>query len=259
MKLLFSEATPDYQAYCFPYVIWGFPEAGETPADMMAAGFLPGTRQLDRFYLCRQVRVRLGRFSASSENRRILRKNSELICRIVPRAEYEYTEEKRAVYLDYCAKRLGEAYGPGRLDGLFGSRLLTHCLTVTEPGGREVGCATLYVEAGRSALYYMAFYDLEMLERKVGMFMMTSAVKLLAEGGLEFLHLGTCYSQSALYKTQFAGCEFFNGFRWSGNMEELKGLLRRQENARKHYLEDGPALGAFYGETAAELAVRYGW
>ena len=74
MKLLFSEARADYANYIFPYAIWAFPEAGETPGDLFNQGCLPSSRNLDRFYLCRQVRVNLAKFKPSSENRRILRK-----------------------------------------------------------------------------------------------------------------------------------------------------------------------------------------
>ena len=72
MKLAFSESQPDYGHYIFPYAIWAFPEPGETPADFFDRGFLPSSRDLDRFYLCRQVRVNLRQYRTSSENRRIL-------------------------------------------------------------------------------------------------------------------------------------------------------------------------------------------
>ena len=68
MKLLFSEARADYAHYIFPYAIWAFPEAGETPGDLFDQGFLPSSRNLDRYYLCRQVRVNLAKFKPSSEN-----------------------------------------------------------------------------------------------------------------------------------------------------------------------------------------------
>ena len=74
MKLLFSEQNSDYEHYQFPYAIWAVPEEGESPSDIFDAGFLPSSRNLDRFYLCRQVRVNLAKFKPSSENRRILRK-----------------------------------------------------------------------------------------------------------------------------------------------------------------------------------------
>ena len=100
MKLLFSEAAVDYPHYIFPYAIWAFPEPNETPANLFDQGFLPSSRHLDRFYLCRQVRVDLRKFSASSENRRILRKGEGLAARLVPRAEFDYTPARREALQD---------------------------------------------------------------------------------------------------------------------------------------------------------------
>jgi hypothetical protein len=78
------------------------------------------------------------------------------------------------------------------------------------------------------------------------MFMMTSTVTLLAERGLKYLYLGSCYSQNAMYKTQFTGAEFFNGVRWSTNLEELKYLIRREDHAR-HLLETQEYRETFCG------------
>jgi len=70
------------------------------------------------------------------------------------------------------------------------------------------------------------------------MFMMTSAVKFFAEQGFRHVYLGTCYSRSALYKTQFPGIQFFNGFKWSDNIEELKYLVDRgHKEVKQHLLE----------------------
>jgi hypothetical protein len=79
------------------------------------------------------------------------------------------------------------------------------------------------------------------------MFMMTSAVSLFAERGFAHLYLGTCYSQTALYKTQFAGAEFFNGFRWSSDMDELKFIIKRdKKELYEHLLEAEEYRGEFY-------------
>jgi hypothetical protein len=78
------------------------------------------------------------------------------------------------------------------------------------------------------------------------MFMMTTAVSLFAERGFQFLYLGSCYSENALYKTQFAGAEFFNGVRWSPNLEELKYLVRRT-NHEHHLFESQEYRRGFCG------------
>jgi hypothetical protein len=76
------------------------------------------------------------------------------------------------------------------------------------------------------AYYYYAFYDLAEAGSHLGMAMMTRAVAWAQESGLGHLHLGTCYAEKALYKTQFEPMEFFNGHRWSRNRDELRHLLR---------------------------------
>jgi len=85
MNLLFSEQNSDYEHYQFPYAVWAVPEPGEAPSDIFNAGFLPSSRNLDRFYLCRQVRVNLAKFKPSSENRRIRRTGAGIDVKLVPR------------------------------------------------------------------------------------------------------------------------------------------------------------------------------
>src|SRR5688572_8741396 len=229
MKLLFSEAKADYDHYIFPYAIWAFPEAGETPGDLFNQGFLPSSRNLDRFYLCRQVRVNLAQFKPSSENRRILRKfnwspsppstpltggqsmgeaggreggknspkNSRieplnvttplpslsspsegeervaagrersgppsahgeghktpaLDVKLVPRAQFDYTPERRQFFKTYADIKFGkEVMSFERLDALFAAPIISHLLVFTDAeSGTEVGTATLYVESGEMA------------------------------------------------------------------------------------------------------------
>ena len=288
MKLLFSEAEADYAHYIFPYAIWAFPEAGETPGDLFNQGCLPSSRNLDRFYVCRQVRVNLAGFKPSSENRRILRKGADLDVNLVPRAQFDYTPERRQFYKTYADIKFGkDVMSFERLDALFASPIISHLLVFTDAhAGAEVGTATLYVEGDELAYYYYAFYDLNYYAEylspsppstpltggqkmsegggreggeghkiPLGMFMMTSAVARFAELGLRFLYLGTCYSRHALYKTQFTGAQFFNGFRWSDNLDELKYLLRRAaEPQHQHLLESVEYREMFYGGDLGQIA-----
>lgn len=255
MKLLFSEAAPDYEHYIFPYAIWGFPEAGETPATFFESGFLPSTRELDRFYLARQIRVRLKDFQASSENRRILRKGTGVTWRLQKREEFTLTEERQAFCKKYADARFGaEVMSEERLRTLFSAPVASHIMVFQE-GETEVGYVVLYLERPRVAFYYYSFYDLSLFEKNLGLFLMTSAVQHFSTDGFDHLYLGTCYSERALYKTQFSGFEFFNGFSWSTNLGELKYLVGRQgQTPGKHLLESQEYLSNFHGKTPKELA-----
>lgn len=258
MKFLFSEARPNHDDYVYPYAIWALPEAHEQPSDLFDAGFLPSNHQLERFYLCRQVRVDLAKFAPSSENRRVLRKGGGVTATLVPRAEFEFTAERRDFCLRYTQVKI-PGMTPERLASLFANPVTTHVLVFGElASGRELGYVTLYHEPGRMAFYYYAFYDLAAAQPNLGMFMMTWTVRLLAEGGCRHAYLGTCYSNAALYKTQFAGVEFFNGHRWSPSLEELKHLLRRQDDtaARGHVLESAEYRDAFLSDGLAQAAER---
>ena len=77
---------------------------------------------------------------------------------------------------------------------------------------------------------------------------LSAAEVLFAERGFRHLYLGTCYSQNALYKTQFAGAEFFNGFRWSDDLDELKFIIKRDKKELcQHLLETDAYREEFYG------------
>jgi arginyl-tRNA--protein-N-Asp/Glu arginylyltransferase len=257
MKLLFSEQRSDYDHYQFPYAIWAVPEAGETPADIFNAGFLPSSRKLDRFYLCRQVRVNLSKFKPSSENRRIVRKGAGIEVKLVARDKFDYTPERRQFFKTYADIKFGkDVMTFERLDALLDAPIISHLLVFSDAqSGAEVGVATLYVEGRELAYYYYAFYDLNYYARNLGMFMMTSAVARFAERGFRHAYLGTCYSQNALYKTQFAGAEFFNGFRWSDDLDELKFIIKRdQKEQHRHLLETEEYLEAFYRGDLEEIA-----
>ncbi len=248
MILLFSEAPADYSRYFYPYVIWAVPEDAETPACLFQRGFLPGSPKLDRFYLCRNLRVALAEYRGSSENRRILRKGAGIDAELIARRDYAFDAERQLAWLKYAAARFGpEIMTERRLGALMEGPVISHLLRFTDrASGREVGTTLMYLEEPAVAYYYYAFYDLEYVGRSLGMYMMTRAVEMFAHRGVAHLHLGTCYSERALYKAQFAGMEFFNGLGWSSNLEELKYLVRRPTNIGGAHLMDTPGFWERY-------------
>jgi arginyl-tRNA--protein-N-Asp/Glu arginylyltransferase len=256
MRIVFSEHHSDYQNYIFPYAIWGFPDEGETAAKMFAHGFLPASMDMDRFYLCRHVRVDLGIFKLSSENRRILRKGEGISMELVPRESFDYSEQRRTAYKDYTDIKFGkDVMSFERLDALFSSKMITHCLVFRdESNGQEVGTVTLHLEPGNFAFYYYSFYDLNYHAQNLGMYMMTSTVQLFLEANYKHIYLGSCYKKNALYKTQFKAAEFFNGFSWSGNIKELKYLIERDHpGVEQHLLETPEYCEKFYDNDPTEF------
>lgn len=254
MRLLFSEAAPDYGAYVFPWVVWAFPDPGDTPSDMFERGFLPSARDLSRWYMARQIRVDLAGFAPSSENRRVLRKGEGLSCALVPATEFVMTDAVRDTCLRYAAERFGEGVmGRERLEGTFSSAMVSHVL-VCRDGDREVGWVSLLLDQERTAFYSYSFFEPEGRVRNLGMFLMTHCVDRFAHDGFRHIHLGTCYSEKALYKTQFPGVEFWDGTRWRSDLSALKRMLAR--TGRGHLLEDPAWLGDAVPESLDDLAAR---
>ena len=98
----------------------GGARGGGNAGGIFNAGFLPSSRNLDRFYLCRQMRVNLGAFKPSSENRRILRKGAGIERELVPRDKFDYTPERRQFYKTYADIKFGkDVMTFERLDSLF--------------------------------------------------------------------------------------------------------------------------------------------
>lgn len=255
MRLFFSESEPDYSRYRYPYVVWAVPDAGETPADFFEAGFLPASPGLDCFYLVRQLRLPLRTFKPGSENRRILRKGEGWTARVIERSAFDYNEARRKAWIDYAADRFGEGVmHQKRLDTLMSSPVISHLMVFEDAlqGGREIGVVLMYLEPPRVAYYYYAFYDLGLLNRSAGLFMMNQAAVHFSEAGFDHLYLGTCYSERALYKTQFKGVQFFNSFKWSDNLQELKYLVKR-DGKSLHAFQD-PEYQAFHGGLSNMLA-----
>ncbi|MBK9576329.1 MAG: hypothetical protein IPO40_04575 [Fibrobacteres bacterium] len=254
MKILFSEAAPDYAGYVFPYAIWAFPEAGDSPDRMLAQGFLPSLGDLSRYYLCRQVRVSLPGFQPNSENRRILRKGEGIRAEVVSRNDFEATEERIRFCHSYANRKWSTPPTQERIERLFRNPITSHIALFRDGEDREVGLVTL-LESNGTWFYSNAFYEVDHPFRSLGAFLMTETIRQLALHQAVHLHLGTCYSRAALYKTQFPGVEFFNGFRWSADLEELKYLIERQEKETPgHLLEDAGYCEKWAPEGASDLA-----
>ena len=256
MKLAFSEYKPLHDKYVYPYAIWAFPEEGEKPADLYAKGFLPSAKDLSRYYMTRSVRVDLKQFKISSENKRILKKIEHVDFKLIKRKDFDFDKKWKKFCLDYAENRWGErVMPPGRLKELFEKEITSDVLVFTDQESKkDIGLITVFNDENKIAHYYYAFYDLSYFNNNLGMFMMTQTVKLLAENGFDYLYLGTCYSRNSMYKKQFSGVEFWNGFKWTQNMKELKYLISRdqQEDIDIHLLESG-YIEQFYEKGISDI------
>lgn len=262
MKLFFSEFKANYGKYHFPYQVWLLKEAKDEPEKIYQNGFLPVRSIPNVYYLARSIRVDLGKFESSSENRRILRKTEDFESDLVPISELDYSPQIQKFCKDYMVKKFGqESMTTAGIKSIFKSGIYNHVFIWKErKTQKEIGYAVSFISSS-FVQYAHAFYDLQYFEQSLGSRMMLEAVNWAKESNKKYIYLGTCYNESAFYKTEFKGVEFFNGFRWSDNLEELKELVRDREKDRveeEYLLKDKNYLEKFYQNDLKSILLKYG-
>lgn len=234
MKLFFSEFKADYSKYHFPYQVWLLREENDEVEKIYANGFLPIRNLQNIYYLSRNIRVDLNNFEISSENRRILKKTEGIESDLIPFSEFSFTAEIQRFCKDYSMKRLGKGvFSTSAIKTIFEGRVYNYVFIFKDiQSQKPVGYAICFI-SNNLLQYGHAFYDLNFLEGNLGARMILEAVIWAKKSQKKLAYLGTCYEEKSLYKTEFKGVEFFNGFGWSENLEELKELIREGKDEQE--------------------------
>jgi arginyl-tRNA--protein-N-Asp/Glu arginylyltransferase len=255
MRIALSECMPDYVSYTFPYHVWGFLDDGETAADALALGFLPVAYDMSRFYLARSIRIRLAAFSQTGRTRYVARRCAHIASRLVSRDQFDFTSSWQEMADSYFATRAVAAdYRRERFFRMIESPFATHVMLLTDRRDEKpAGLTPVYLEEP-VAEYGIPVYAPEQLDVSIGNHMMAEALRALQSMNCSYAYLGTCYSERDLYKTRFLGMEFFNGYKWSGDRQELHLFIDRQESVdQEHVLCSERYLEAFLDGDPAHL------
>ncbi len=78
--------------------------------------------------------------------------------------------------------------------------------------------------------YSYPFYDLQNAPKDMGLGMIIRAIIYAQEKGLSYLYIGSLQRPSDTYKLQFTGLEWFDGQKWSTDLEVAKALLKSISN-----------------------------
>lgn len=195
---------------------------GDHIADLYAQGFLPysGTKGLQGvYYSARSARIVLQDFTLSSENRRIAKKFDGQFEKVT--VDGPPPEEAYDFCLNYFAQRHGDKAMPReRLELIFSQ--VTN--TSVYRSGAKVVAYVVSVEDSTFGHYWYSFYDLAYVRQSLGMWLMLDSIRAAKEGGQTYYYLGTVYGEKALYKTNFAPLEWWDGSTWSRDLPKLKEL-----------------------------------
>ena len=229
MKQWHSEFLHNYETYTFGYGAYATLEKGDDLSHLYSLGYLPysGARGVsDFFYMARSGRVDLSRFSLSSENRRILKKFENGVETSDLSADVWAKNETLVDFsLQYFTERHGALVMPReRLELILAHRVVPQGIRYDSDG--KLLALVLLNEGGSMQHFWYSFYDVALINQSLGLWLMTDALIKAKEEGLRYMYLGTVYGEKALYKTNFEGFEWWDGAKWSDNVEELKARGR---------------------------------
>jgi len=257
MKIFFAEHLPDYKNYSFPYQVLLLREKGDYVDEIYNSGFLPMRNEKNIFYLARSVRVELNNFELSSENRRIIKKTENFESDMIPLSEFKYSAYTQKLCKTYADERFGEkTFSTEGIKKIFSGLVYNYVFIFKNISNQEeVGYSVCFV-SGSLIQYAHSFYNLSYLEDNLGARMILEAVNWGKINNKKFAYLGTCYESSALYKTEFKGVEYFNGFKWSSSIDELKDLINRKN--KEYLIKDTEFMEKHYQSNFEEIVNKFG-
>ncbi len=187
---------------------------------MYDSGYVFTRIQKGIMHQTRSVRVNLNKFDLSSENRRILKKGQEVSIDIhdIPYNNYDWKIGK-------IAKDFYDTKAPGD----FSVNKIKEIITTdhnfnTLIDFNKVGYTICYMN--NEILHYSyPFYDLNNSPKDMGLIMMTKTISEMKTRGLKYVYLGSLQRTNDTYKLQFGGMEWFDGTKWSEDLEEVKKIL----------------------------------
>lgn len=177
----------------------------------------------------RSVRVDLSKFELSSENRRVLKKTDGITLETIPLPYSDYHWSVGKMAKDFYTTKFG--------DGTFSANKIKELLTDPDSSNFNVLFKyTHHTEAAGFAICYTnkdilhysyPFYELTNIAQftNIGIGMMTKAIVWAKDNGKKYVYLGSAQRPTDTYKFQFSGAEWFDGEKWSKEIEELKKIL----------------------------------
>ncbi len=174
----------------------------------------------------RSVRVDLDKFELSSENRRVLKKTENIRLENVPLPHPNYNWHIHKLGYDFYSNKFGpKTFSANKIKELITDKKSNfNSLLLYSLEEKPIGYCICF-ENSDWFHYGYPFYDLKTVINNLGIGMMTKAIIQAKENGKKFICLGSARNSAAIYKLQFSGVEWFDGKKWSADLEELKKIL----------------------------------
>lgn len=176
----------------------------------------------------RILRIDLGKFKLSSENKRVLKKTEDLNLFVspIPYENYDWAIHKMGK--DFYEQKFGpKTFSAQKIKELITDKSKSNfnTLFVYFTRGQNIGYC-IVLDTPQILHYCYPFYNLDFNYPNLGMGMMLRAIVWAQENGKKYIYLGSAQRPTDTYKMQFSGLEWFDGKNWSEDLIKLKNILQ---------------------------------
>ena len=201
---------------------------GEDITNLYDKGYVFTRVGVGEMHKIQGIRIDINQFVLTSENRRILRKISDIEYFVKPLPYTDYTYIIQKMGTDFYKSKFGSGiFSAYKIKELFTKEdnLNFNYVFEFKKGKKSVGYAISFMN--RDIIHYSyPFYDLSLNRKDIGLGMMTRVLEYAKENSKKYVYLGSINKKEALYKLQFKGAEWFDGIKWSNDLEILKLNIR---------------------------------
>lgn len=197
--------------------------------------------RLPEMHQTRSLRIDLSKFTLTSENRRVLKKTSDIDMFVFDLPLHSNTTnwrihalgkkfyQKKFNDVDFSASKIREIINGKAKHNL----LFTHYQSNTLPNNSTSGTIdhtktlgyTICYKTENILHYSFPFYELTSNIPNLGMGMMLKAISWAKYKNLEYLYLGSFTRPKDRYKLQFRGLEWWDQDHWSEDLANLKTTI----------------------------------
>lgn len=173
----------------------------------------------------RSFRIDLHKFEMTSENRRILRKAENYKMEIVPLPLADYDWHIGKLAKDFYDSREAE-FSAHKIKELLTNKNESNFNVCAEFFASEKFGFVISYQSKAIFHYSYPFYIEKKDEPSRGLSMMLKAIEHAKSAGKKYIYLGSLQRPSDTYKLQFKGGEWFDGEKWTTDIEPLKDILK---------------------------------
>lgn len=191
-----------------------------------------GVTTKSHWYQARQTRINLANFNDSKTNKKERKKCKDIEVKYTP-LQTANTSELKDIFDKYLTYRNFKKWS---LEPLLLSERDRKFFLVYYLDGKPIAF-TFMRDVGTNSVFSTQFaWDYENPKLYLGKYANLAEIDYCIANNKDYMYLGFGYEKSCIYKSKYAGFEFWNGELWSDDIDQFNFLCER-DSSLKHLSE----------------------